>query len=124
MIQIGSGNRSTVASNRYANYTNKGPIEELGGIENVTTDMELFAWDGTYKINKYGIKYMSMSHVGRVVVHDFANGPEISIYHSVSEKLSPKEWRAFFYNDTGPNITSLTRLDGTTNWTHYAFADK
>lgn len=98
------------ATKRYNSYSDKGTIESLGGFDHLEVGMEVF------QEGKDG----KMEHVGKVVMYNFENELELAVFQSSSEALTPDKWNAKYYNDEGPNITSLEPLYGTTNWTHYA----
>ena len=82
---------------------------------------EVFHSDGN--LNERG--ELIMTHVGRIVIHDFGNGPDLAVFQSCSVELSEKgSMNALYYGDTGPNITSLfiynEKGEKTTgNWNYY-----
>lgn len=92
------------------------PIESFVGYE-------VFQFSDHYKKNAYGDKLRVMEHVGRIVIDDFGNGPELAVYQSASEPISPNV-PALYHDDTGPNITPLFVFDEygnrtTGNWDYY-----
>jgi hypothetical protein len=110
------------ATKRYNDISKKSKGEiDFDDISNLKPGMEVFQ----LKYDKNGNVVMDdngqpqMSHVGLLVMYDFGTGSELAVFHSVAVELTEDKWKAIFYGDTGPNITSLTRLDGTSNWTHY-----
>lgn len=102
------------ATLRYYDCKERGAINSIGGLDALEVGMEVFQFKEFDDDDK-----MIMKHVGKVVMYDFGNGLEKAVFHSVTSELSPDNWKAMFYGDTGPNITSLARLDGSSNWTHY-----
>ena len=88
---------------------NRGTISSIGGIGHLIPGMEVFQKEDNSS---------SMKHVGLVVLHDFGDGLELAVAHSVTGPLSRVNYKALFYDDIngGPNITSFS-----SEWTHYAW---
>ena len=89
--------------------TVKGTIASIGGISQLEPGMEVYQ----QKADKTGMK-----HVGLVVLHDFGDGLELAVAHSVTGPISRTNFKALFYDDIngGPNITSFSP-----DWTHYSW---
>jgi hypothetical protein len=95
----------------------KGEIKNLGGITSLQPGMYIFQYSGKTDINEYDEVLPIMDHVGKVGLHDFGNGPELAVFHSVTVTLMEGGgMQAYFYDDTGPNITSIND-----KWTHYGW---
>ena len=60
-------------------------------------------------------------HIGEIVTADFLRGAgnQNAVFQSCSVSLSPFDWDALYYFDTGPNITALSNFRGDSNWYLY-----
>ncbi len=76
----------------------------FSSIDELEPGMLIFQHSGKKKANGDLI----MDHVGMVVMWDFGDGPQKAVFHSVSVELSAGgDKLALFYNDTGPNVTTI-----------------